>query len=311
MYKRMDFKFPPLLLWRSSLRSTNSDRGTTMKMFIKRFVRALKLLFTDPYNFLLRTKPYVMKAKSGKIQINGIHFNIELELDSAMHSMYFGGYQLEITRLLKKYLKEGDTFVDVGANIGYISAFALGLVGKTGEVHSFEPVPQYFERLKNIKKDNPSYRHYINGVALGENEGTATISVTNLKNIGWNTMVPGFMPPGTVKEKVDIAVSTLDRYLAKRNIQKLKLVKIDTEGYEFPVIKGFQEYLRAAKELPIIVIEVAPPAYTMLNLSLSEFSVFMNAMGYLAWNIDLKNLVELTNLEETTDVVFLPRSFGE
>ena len=61
-----------------------------------------------------------------------------------------------------KYLKEGDTFIDIGANVGYISVFAMGLVGKTGSVHSFEPVPQYFNRLKIIKEDNPGYNFYLN-----------------------------------------------------------------------------------------------------------------------------------------------------
>lgn len=279
-----------------------------MAQFMERVRKALTLLFTDPPNFWRRIKPYALKAKSGRIQINGINFNIDLELDAVMRSMYFGSYQFEITRLLKRFLRDGDTFIDVGANIGYISAFALGLVGKAGEVHSFEPVPQYLEKLQKIQKDNPAYRHHINGVALGENEGAAIISVTNLKNIGWNTMVPGLMSKDTIKEEIGITVSTLDRYLSQRNIQRLRFVKIDTEGYEFPVIKGFQQYLRSTKELPILVIEVAPTAYPGLKSSLAEFSDFMKNLGYIAWSIDLANLVEVKKLKETTDVVFLPRS---
>jgi FkbM family methyltransferase len=281
-----------------------------MAQFMKRANKALTLLLTDPPNFWRRIKPYVFKSKSGRIQINGINFNIDLELDSVMRSMYFGGYQFEITRLLNRFLKDGDTFIDVGANIGYISAFALGLVGKSGEVHSFEPVPQYLKRLQNIQKDNPAYRHHINGVALGEREGTATISVTNLNNIGWNTMVPGLMSKDTVKEEVDVTVTTLDHYLSQKNTQRLRFVKIDTEGYEFPVMKGFQQYLRAANEMPILVIEVAPTAYPGLKSSLSEFSDFMKDLGYIAMSIDLANQVEVEKLEETTDVVFLPRSLG-
>lgn len=282
-----------------------------MVRFIKRALRAASLLATNPHSFWLRIKPYMLRAESRIIQVNGINFNIDLKLDPAMRHMYFGTYQTEITDPLKRFLRDGDVFIDVGANVGYISAFGLGLVGKAGEVHSFEPVPQYFIRLQNIQKDNPHYHIHLNGVALAENEGTATIAVTNLKNIGWNTMVPDFMSEDTVEEEVDINVTTLDRYLSQNNVRGLRFVKIDTEGYEFPVMKGFQQYLRTAKELPIIVIEVAPAAYPKLGVSLSEFSEFMENLGYVARSVNLINDVEVEKLEKTTDVAFLPRSLAQ
>ena len=117
-------------------------------------IKAIKMLFFNPSGFLKKMKPYVFRAKSGLIKINGINFNIDLELDPAMRLMYFGSYQYEITDILKRFLRKGDTFVDIGANIGYISTFALGLVGQSGEVHSFEPVPRFFARLNLVKKDN-------------------------------------------------------------------------------------------------------------------------------------------------------------
>jgi len=104
----------------------------------------------------------------------------------------------------------GDVFVDVGANIGYISAIALGLVGQSGVVHSFEPVPDYFMRLKNIPAANRGYRHIVNQCALGERDGSAKIAVTNTSNIGWNTMVPKFMSAETTKEKIEVPVKRLD-----------------------------------------------------------------------------------------------------
>jgi len=99
-----------------------------MGRFISRALRAVTLLMSNPPLFWRRIKSHILRARSGIMQINGINFNIDLKLDFAMRHMYFGLYQFEITDLMKRFLGNGDTFIDVGANIGYISAFGLGFV---------------------------------------------------------------------------------------------------------------------------------------------------------------------------------------
>src|SRR5882762_4798355 len=56
--------------------------------------------------------------------------------------MWAGAYERELVRLMKRTLKSGMTVLDVGANIGYFSALASGLVGNSGQVYAFEPMPQ-------------------------------------------------------------------------------------------------------------------------------------------------------------------------
>jgi FkbM family methyltransferase len=279
-----------------------------MKKLTQKVSKALSLALSDPLALVTAVKPYLFKPKSGRILLNSVVFDIELDLDPAMRAMYFGAYQIHIASLMKKHLKQGDIFIDVGANIGYISAYAMGLIGQTGQVHAFEPVPEYFERLSYVQKNNPDYRLYINKVALGECEGTSTIAVTNVKNIGWNTMVPGFMSGQTIKEEIEIPVTTLDSYLFSKGIDRVRLVKIDVEGFEFPVIKGFQKYLQTVKQLPILLVEVAPAAYHKLDTSINEFANFMSNLGYVALTLDLKHEVQVAALQETTDVVFMPKN---
>lgn len=278
-----------------------------MKQFLNKIKRAVRLLFSNPRVFLRQLKPYIFRAKSGRIKINGVNFNIDLELDPVMRRMYFKSYGIELTDLLKRFLKEGDVFVDIGANVGYISAFALGLVGKTGEVHSFEPVPQYFKLLRKIKEENPEYNLYVNNAALGENHGKSQITVTNKRNIGWNTMIPDFMNEDEIKENIEIDVLRLTDYFTERNIERINLIKIDTEGFEFPIMKGFKEYLQKMKTLPILVIEIAPWAYPKLKSTCGEFADFMSELGYVARTIDCVHSLEVGKLEQITDVVFMPK----
>jgi len=68
-------------------------------------------------------------------------------LDSFQHSqpaikaMLHGSYEPTLRKVMRRHLTPGGVFVDAGANIGYISAVGASLVGPTGHVHSFEPVP--------------------------------------------------------------------------------------------------------------------------------------------------------------------------
>ena len=100
------------------------------------------------------------EAPEGQVvkTINGIKLVIDLSLGKAVKSMYFDAYEIEVIRIMKKYLRPGGVFIDVGANVGYLSAVGVGLVGKTGQVHSFEPVPTYFSYLEQIAELNPQYK---------------------------------------------------------------------------------------------------------------------------------------------------------
>jgi FkbM family methyltransferase len=280
----------------------------------QRVVRAGRLLLTDPRAFASRLGAHLSgrsQPRSGRINVNGIGFNIDLDLDPRMRLMYRGTYQSKVTRLLKRFLREGDTFIDVGASVGYVSAFGLGLVGKTGEVHAFEPVPRYFERLRRVQEDNPSFRLHVNPMALGDKPGVAAIAVTKLPNLGWNTMVPDLMNPQDVAETLEVPVTTLDGYLGERQIRRVRLVKIDTEGYEYPVMRGFVRTLQELDEPPILLVEVAPQAAPKLGVSRDAFSGFMRELGYEALDMNLARRLEIADLEHTTDVAFVPRSSKE
>jgi FkbM family methyltransferase len=280
----------------------------------KRIVRAGRLLLTDPGAFTSRVSAHLggrAEPRSGPIDVNGIKFNIDLEFDPRYRLMYRGTYQSKVTRLLKRFLREGDTFIDVGANVGYVSAFGLGLVGKTGQVHAFEPVPRYFDLLRRVEQDNPSFRLHINGTALGDKPGVATIAVTKLPNMGWNTMVPDFMNERDVAETVEVPVTTLDTYLAEKQIRRVRLVKIDTEGYEFPVLRGFVRTLREMEEPPILIVEIAPGAAAKLGVTRDDLPRFMRELDYECLDVDLTARVEVADLQRTTDVTFVPRGSRE
>ena len=253
------------------------------------------------------TPQFLIPPSPARAVIDGVAFDCYPERDRNYRRMYFGVYEPEIVALLGRFLGPGDTFLDVGANVGYLSAVAASLVGKRGAVHSFEPVPEYFHAVQNMAQLNPDYHITVNQQALGAERGRATINVTNLDNMGWNTLVPGFMSAETVRESVEVPVGRLDDYLAENKIENLALIKIDVEGFEYPVLQGLSRYFEQASHRATILCEVAPSACPLLGVSLTELRELIHGYGYQTVAVeDLSQSVDLTKLETTTNVVFLP-----
>src|SRR2546428_4961029 len=64
------------------------------------------------------------------------------------HIYVTGEYEPSTSRLVKGLLRPGDSFIDVGANIGYFTLLAATCVGLTGRVFAYEPVPEVYQRLQ-------------------------------------------------------------------------------------------------------------------------------------------------------------------
>ena len=149
----------------------------------------------------------------------------------------------------------------------------------------------------------------VNAVALGDSDGTSKISVRGNDHFGWNTMVPGFMNEDSVQEEIETPVKRLDDYLLSRGIQAVRLIKIDTEGYELPVLNGLKGFLDRTKHLPILIVEVAPTAYPKLGRSLTELAEYVAHYGYVARDVITEKKLSVDGLKALSNIVFLHPDF--
>jgi len=236
-----------------------------------------------------------------KIEGN-INFEFDFSLDKNIKKMCYGIYEYETVQFLKSRLHEGDTFIDVGANIGYLSAVAASCVGPNGEVHCFEPLPDYFARLKKMANENPNYSIHVNNFACGDIEGSSTIDLSNVGNIGWNTMVPSFI--ADKKKSYTVEIKRLDKYIQEKKLSNISVIKIDVEGYEFPVLKGLQS-LFDSHVFPVLLVEIAPGAYPLLGYSLGQLSEYMEHYHYSCELLSNPGIpFDIRTLSETTNVIF-------
>ena len=165
--------------------------------------------------------------------------------------MAVGLYELDTHRRLRRILKPGSHFADVGANIGYFTTIAAQLVGPTGRVDAFEPDPINRQRLQeHLAANRLAECVRVHPVGAGAEPGRVTLyhpktdSGNNHGSASIFQSVVGESEPFTIDiVRVDEA---LDRVP--------DLIKMDIEGAELSAIQGMTKLLQSERP-PKLIIE--------------------------------------------------------
>jgi len=167
-------------------------------------------------------------------------------------SIYFNGtYESGTIHAITNSLRQGDVFIDAGANIGLMSLAAAQKVGKNGMVYAFEPIPDVLAQLKqNIQINNFKNIEVIES-ALGSNREHRPIYEQQEINRGSASLVK---PESNVTATHSISVETLDNFCVSINKKPIRMIKADVEGWELEVLSGGQKLL-ASEEAPILCVE--------------------------------------------------------
>lgn len=274
--------------------------------------RAFTLLTKNPPLFgrVLLAKAKAVRplpARPVQRRINGVSYEFESAGGGSSAAMYFGAYSPLVVNAMKRHLRPGDVFIDIGANTGYLSAVGAGLVGPQGQVHSFEPVPSYFEKVRRLAELNSRFQIHPVAAAAGNAPGSATIYITRAS--GQHTLVAGYKTELEVMATADIPITRLDSYIQARGIARVAAIKIDAEGFELPVLEGMRGYWETTGDRPAIICEIAPRAYALIGRSLGELKALISRYGYSVHDIiDGATPVDVTKLRHVTDVLLLAKS---
>ncbi len=202
------------------------------------------------YNYFLRL--------SGATKIGSSHFGgrIHCRLDDIIgqYIYHFGVWELHVSALIASRLHTGDVFCDVGANVGYYTVIAAGMVGRTGSVVAIEPSPAMFEQLERNIELSRVHSVRLANVAVGASDGIVTLYRGPARNPGLATIAP----TRARVEECKVAMRTLDTILTSDERRRLRLLKIDVEGAERPILRNVLDTLDLYSPELEIVVEVAP-----------------------------------------------------
>ena len=116
------------------------------------------------------------------------------------------------------------------------------------------------------------------------------------------TLVPGYHTP----VRYEVPVRRLDNYVCEcvADPRRVKVVKIDVEGFEFAVLQGLQRFLSAGYR-PLLVVEIKPWDVRRIGHSMAQFADYMERFGYAAHEMfDERRPVDLRAMSEMKNILF-------
>lgn len=285
--------------------------------------KALRMLTTDPATLVqvglskTRTRLQPLPELPAERVINGVRFRFEFDFTLVDNSeteafrrmlikdMFYETYRMLLVRTIERYLRPGGIFFDLGASLGYISALAAGFVGKSGQVHAFEPIPPYFRSIEVLASLNPDYQIFPNQCAVGEVSGEARIAVDTAVFSG-SSLAADTDADG--EQFITVPLVSLDDYIEERGIADISLLFVEVEGYELPALKGMQRYLNRTGRRPPIVCTVHPHYYPVNGYTLNDLAAFIEAYGYAAHLVSQPGVdFDIRALDALTIVLLTPR----
>lgn len=127
-------------------------------------------------------------------------------------------------------IKETDTIIDIGANIGAFSLWAGKLAGR-GNVYSYEPDSDNYDLLKKNISDNNRQNIIPKKLAVSDTSEDLVLYTQPSTN-GVNHS----MCPDKYAQKVIVPSTTLADIIRDNHLKKINLLKLDAEGAEYPII---------------------------------------------------------------------------
>jgi FkbM family methyltransferase len=191
---------------------------------------------------------------------------------------YDGEYgEKDIPLLLRRFLRPGDTFIDIGANFGIHTILGAKLIGDSGRAFAFEPNPQSYDVLKAHLTINGIRNTTAFQIGLGDEAGEFTLA-------GDESALGAFtLRPIEAGVHLKVQVKRLDDVIDPSQLQNRTLIKVDTEGFEHRVLRGAARLLVYPNLA--IVSEVTDAWLRRTGSSAEELISFMKSMGFNVYDI--------------------------
>ena len=233
---------------------------------------------------------------------------------------YFGVWEPHLTRWIVRRLVPGDTFIDVGANIGYYSLLASKLVGEYGNVVAIEASPATFK----VFQRNVGYYSLLASKLVGEQGRVVAIEaspatfkvlqrnlnlnqVRNVRAVNMavydsNTVMKVFrgseyeVGETTILEdeglkrgfqvECEIDAAPLSSILRREEMQNARLIKVDVEGVEWSVVQGMLPLLNLSRPDLEIIVEIIPECLAHQGKRPEDLlNIFLDA-GFYAYRLE-------------------------
>lgn len=258
-------------------------------------LRAIGVIAREITYQVLRKVSYL---NSITVQLHGYKMYVPLRDNGIGRALYvLRGREEDHRWMMYKEVNQGDTILDVGANIGYYALMEASLVGKNGKVYAIEPDPRNIHYLALNRKYDKYNTIQISECALSSENGIKNFWICDRSNLN------SFRPNSTYAPTHSTPVQVYDFGQYINQLRSLDLVRMDVEGHELEIFSSLVSFANHAKapRLPKKIIfethDYAENKQAMKSVLQSMFS-----LGY--------QIKYLSSADEGSDEVSAFRSLG-
>lgn len=156
-----------------------------------------------------------------------------------LYFAYKNVFELEHIAYLKIVVKPGMVVLDVGANIGFYTTLFSKLVGENGKVIAFEPETTNFQHLR---KATASFSNVVvKRIAVGDKNTNIKLYLSDKLNVDHRVY-----DNGEKRSVQDVKCIKIDDFLKGL---KVDVIKVDTQGFDYFVVKGARRLIRRSKKM--------------------------------------------------------------
>jgi FkbM family methyltransferase len=205
--------------------------------------------------------------------------NLQEGIDLSIYLL--GAFERTTVRAYSSLIKENDTVLDIGANIGAHALILSQLVGAHGQVVAFEPTSYACRKLHHMMELNPELATRIR---LEQSMLVASSSEKLEPAIysSWPLSDADELRAqhrGRLMDTSGATAMTLDDAVRHIGLKKIDFIKLDVDGHELSVLRGGEHVLKEFK--PKMLLELAPYSFSRGH---EEFDSMLNLLrqhGYL------------------------------
>src|SRR3989344_2958651 len=258
------------------------------------------------HGFLFEYREFIKSTDIAKIEISDdrisftsrthgikMHVNPNDKRTTPIEILNFGAFEKNEFPLLLQLVDKGDSFFDIGANIGWVSISVAKII-KNVAVFAFEPVCSTYDFLRdNIKLNNvKNIKTYNFGFAEEEKEFTFYFNPNDsgsasLANTSMNDEV----------QQITCIFKTLDNFI-KSSKAKIDFIKCDVEGSEILVFKGGLKAIEKSK--PIIFAEMLRKWTVKFHYTPNDTIGLLKKIGYNCYTASGETLTPFFAMDEKT-----------
>ncbi len=201
----------------------------------------------------------------------GLRFNV-----AGSHSGFIlGNHEPEVQEFLAAVLQPGQVYYDVGANVGFFAMIAARLMGPTGRVVCFEPLPANASQIAYNAKLNGFSNVAVRAEALGGSNRSEVFQTSAEPT--WGMLSTVGKSPVQASGQIAVDVRTLDSLCAAHDLPLPDVIKMDIEGAEAEALQGAAETLRRSRPLMVIELHSTNAAVCAVLESLGYVSVVLGS----------------------------------